>query len=207
MRSLIVGLGLLASTPAFAGGFGLLVNGGVHTERVYFYENAIRDADGELVALEDPGEYPQFEQVQTLSNLGLGGEVILGDRDDRFIGTFQFYWMQDAAQRDPSSASTNKDSVVAAWRETPRNIGMGMVGVSWGAIGKDKVTFGPTAHVGSGFLTTDHTEFLAVDAGPTVNVRVARSLLLHADALYMARFRKGWSQGGMLAIGARYMFD
>ena len=71
----------------------------------------------------------------------------------------------------------------------------------------DNFQLGVSAHVGSGFLTQDRTEFLIAQIGPTVNYRFARQAVVFADLQYAARFRKEFSQGALFSVGARYMFD
>ena len=208
MRTLISALCLLLASNAYAGGFGLLFNGGVHTERVFYYSSH-QYGEGEPVAYESPSDYEQYEMIQTLPNLGTGLELVLGDRDDRVVGTFRFFYAMDAAQMNPADeAEIQKVHVVAAHRENSRHMGIGMVGINWGFIGQPSgLMAGATAHVGSGFLTTDHTEFLTWDIGPTVMYKVARSVQIHADALYQGRFRKGYSHGFTGYAGVRYLFD
>ncbi len=209
MRTLVSALGLMLATNAYAGGFGLLFNGGVHTERVFYYSSH-QYGEGEPVPFESPNDYEQYEVVQTLPNMGTGLELILGDRDDRVVGTFRFFYQQDAAQLNPADVTEEIRSVhvVANHRDTPRHTGIGMVGINWGFLGNpSNFMAGATAHVGSGFLTTDHTEFLTWDIGPTAMYKVARSVQLHADALYQGRFRKGVSHGFTGYIGVRYLFD
>ncbi|MFT4623565.1 MAG: hypothetical protein ACI8PZ_002221 [Myxococcota bacterium] len=209
MRTLVPILGLLLAPSAHAGGFGLLLNGGAHTEKVYYYSSHLY-GQGEPVPFESPGDYEQYEMVQTLSNIGGGLELILGDRDDRVVGTFRFFYQQDGAQLNPADATTEiqKVHVVANVRETPRHVGIGMVGIDWGFVGDpSKFMFGATGHVGSGFLTTDHTEFLTWDIGPMVSYKLSRAVQMHADVVYQGRFRKGYSHGATGYLGIRYMFD
>ena len=195
---------LFFATNAFAGGTGIVLTGGAHTETVAFYSNS---DDAGLI--EDWKDYPQYKMVQTLPNMGGGIEFILGDRDDRFIGVFRGYYLQDAAQQDPrDSGVVPADQVVGEYRSTPRNLGLAQIGINYGFLGNtDGFLFGATAHVGSGFLTSDHTEFLTADAGITASYRLNRQMIAFAEAVYTVRVRKGFSNGANGYLGLRYMFD
>ncbi len=199
-------LGLVLSSPALAGGIGATFTGGARTERVFFYSNA--DEDGEL--LQEESDFEQFQMQQTLPHLGAGIEFILGDRDDKIVGVTRLYYLVDAPQIDPAEITTQVDSdfVVANIRDEPRNLGYGMVGLSWGIIGDpSNFMFNAVGHVGSAFLTFDRTEHLSFDIGPGVSYKVARQVVVFGDLVYQARFRKEWSHSGNLFVGARYMFD
>lgn len=211
MRFLAAALALSLATPASAGGLGILATGGAHTERLWYHTNYAYGADG-AVELDNPSDYPKYEMSQTLPHFGGGFELVLGDRDDRFLGTFRGYYLMDAPQGDPAELTeepnVKKEHVVAAYRDTPRHLGMGTVGLSWGFVDiTDSMRFGISAHVGSGFLTNDHTEFLAFDAGPMVTIRASKTMMLFADLPYQFRWRKGSSHSINAFVGARYMFD
>jgi hypothetical protein len=200
-------LGLMASTPAFAGGVGLALTGGAHTEQVYLYSDHTENGD---VEFEDINDYEQFQMSQTLPHYGGGLEFILGDRDDKIVGVTRLYYLRDAPQLDPAQVTeqVNPDFVVANVRDEARHIGYGMVGLSWGIIGDPSgFMFNAVGHVGSAFLTVDHTEHLALDIGPGVTYKVARQVVLFGDVAYQARFRKEWSHSANVFVGARYMFD
>ncbi len=217
----------VAPATAWAGGIGVMAMGGTHTDRLWFHSNVLSD-EGEAVLLENPNEFPKYEVVETRPNTGLGLELIMGDRDDRILGSFRFFYMIDAAQIDPiditdevsgkklcdklgadAPEGCDADTVlIRAFREDPRKIGMGMVGLSWGVIGNpDSFQLGLVGHIGSGFLTNDHTEFLAVNIGPGVTYKFARQMQAFADAGYMMRYRRGFSHGTHLTGGVRYLFD
>jgi hypothetical protein len=206
MRRTLTALTLFVAGPAQAGGIGILATGGAHTERVYFYSNA----DDEGNPYSDIDDYDQYQLTQTLPSAGAGLNLILGDRDDRIVGDCRFYWLMDSPQTDPATLtqSVEPETVVAAFREKPRHLGLGMVGLSWGIIG-DPANFQLNAvgHVGSAFITLDHTEFLAFDIGPGVSLRATRQVQLFADVLYQGRFRKGFTHSVNGFVGARYLFD
>ena len=210
MRFALAALGLLLATPAQAGGIGLLLTGGAHTEKLWYHTDHAYGG-GASVQLDDPREFPKYEVNQTLPHFGGGFELILGDRDDRFLGTFRGYYLNDAAQQDPANSAENpvkKEHIVAAWRDQNKHIGMGLVGLSWGFVDiGSNARFGVSAHLGSGFLTNDHTEFLAVDIGPMISVRASKTLMVYGDIPYQLRWRKGSSHSVNAFAGVRYMFD
>lgn len=211
MRFAVAALGLSLALPAQAGGLGLVATGGAHTERLWYHTNYAYGG-GEAVELDDPREYPKYEMTQTLPHFGGGFELVLGDRDDRFLGTFRAYYLQDAPQKDPAELTTEENvktaHVVAAYRDSSRHLGVGMIGLTWGFVDiGSTMRFGVTAHVGSGFLTNDHTEFLAVDVGPTLTWRASKTVSAFADIPYQFRWRKGASHSVNGFVGVRYMFD
>jgi len=209
MRFALPVLALMLSVPAQAGGLGVLFTGGTHTEKLWFHSNVATSDAGETVLLSNPDDFEKFETTQTLGHGGGGLELILGDRDDKILGSFRFYYMMDAPQKDPTpDTDLAPENVIAAYRSEARHVGMGMVGLSWGIIGQpDGFQLGASGHVGSGFLTNDHTEFLAVDLGPMMTYQLNRQLQLFTDIGWQARFRKGWSHGVNGALGIRYLID
>lgn len=211
MRFALASLALFLAAPASAGGIGLVATGGTHSEKLWYHSNYAIAETG-AVEIEDPREYPKYEMSQMLMHAGGGFELVLGDRDDRFLGTFRGYYLMDAPQKDPAQLTDEKDLkpeyVVAAYREDARHIGVGVVGLSWGFVDiSDAVRFGVSAHVGSGFLTDDHTEFLAIDAGPMITIRASKTIMAFADVPWQFRWRKGASHSVNAFAGVRYMFD
>ncbi|MCA9566368.1 MAG: hypothetical protein KC656_00940 [Myxococcales bacterium] len=217
MRTLVLSAALLASTPALAGGFGLVGHGGFHTEKVFFYSST-DPASG--VSISEPLAYPQFGSVQAIPQFGSGVEFILGDRDDRIIGVFRGFWNVDLPQGTPcdggcdvsgadgGSYAIPATSVVAVQRTAARHVGMATMGLSWNFFGDtDKFAFGASAHLGSGVLTSDHNEFFQGTIGPTASLRLNKALFVFGDVHYLARFRKVWSHGTQITVGARYLFD
>jgi len=205
---------VLLSDPAEAGGLGVVATGGAHTEEVFYYSS--RSPDG--APYSDIQDYDQYEMVQTLPNLGAGLELLLGDRDDRIIGLFRFYYNMDSAQKDPAALDSAKrgdetspvasDDVVANVRDTARHIGIGSVGLSWGFLGEpDGFQFGGIGQIGAGLVTSDHTEFLLVGLGPMITYKVARQAQLFADVQYEVRIRDDLQHSVAGFAGARYMFD
>jgi hypothetical protein len=197
---------LLLSTPAEAGGLGVLATGGVHSEPVYYYSS--RSPSGEPYT--DINDYDQFKMQQMLANLGGGLELVLGDRDDRILGLCRFYYNADAAQTDPAEKTTevDPDDVVANVRDTVRHVGIGTVGLSWGILGEpDGFQLAAIGQVGAGLVTVDHTEFLLVGIGPGVTYKVSRQVQLFGDVDYQMRFRHTLQHSVTAFAGARYLFD
>lgn len=188
---------LLIATPAFAGGIGIVGGAGMRTEPVYWY------LDGEA--------NDQYEQRQWITQGGGGIEVVLGDRDDRFMGFFRGYYWQEGPETDPALLTTipeGDQEVVANWRTDPRNVGMFTVGIQYAPIGNPQGVSGLiVADIGSGFLTVDHTEFLQVEGGIGAQWMMVRGLQSFVNVVYTARWRKGFRQGPHAYAGIRYLFD
>lgn len=197
MRILAALLASLAfSSPALAGGLGLLGTFGLHGEKVYYY-----DADD---------DFQQYSLNQTIPNYGGGLELILGDRDDRIMGTLRAYWMQDGPQKAPNTVAgiVNPAGATFAHRSTAANVGMASVGLQWGIIGSpDLFQLNAVGGVGSGFLTVDHTEFLFFEGGIGAHYQFARSMQVFGNVLYSGRWRKGYEHGPIAYAGVRYLFD
>jgi hypothetical protein len=206
MRMVAMALSLLLSGSAYAGGFGVLGTGGIHTERVYYYSNV--DEDGNLY--KDIGDYDQFNMDQILIQSGAGLNLMLGDRDDKITGDARFFWMMDAAPTDPAQidSAVPDENVVADIRDAPKHVGIMMLGLSWGVVGNPaKAQLAVVGHVGSAFITLDHTEFLLVGLGPGFNVRLARQAQLFGDVTYQLRYRKDFQHSAAGTLGVRYLFD
>lgn len=184
-----LGASLLAA-PAYAGGIGIVGTVGAQTDRVYWY-----DAD----------DLEQHHVNNMLLNYGTGIEVVLGDRDDRIIGVMRGYWMQDAPQQNPAQG---KDDRVANVRDNPRNVGMAIFGLQWGFLGSpDAFQLYANTGLGSGFLTTDHSEFVAGALGVGAQYRLSPNLAVLGDIDYTMRYRKSFSHGAATYVSLRYLFD
>src|SRR5262245_38667067 len=105
----LVALGLALAPAAHAGGIGLVGTGGFQTDHVYFYDAS--------------DDYAQYEQTQTLADFGGGVEIVLGDKDDKIIGIFRGYYLQDSPEKDPATITTlvDADNVVATVRTDPKS--------------------------------------------------------------------------------------
>jgi hypothetical protein len=188
---------VLASTAAHAGGIGIVATGGAYQDRVYYYDQADNDA--------------QYQQSQLIGMGGTGIELMLGDRDDRIVGLARTFWSFETPQHDPSenpADGVNAGAIQSAWREETRHVGVFAVGLQAGLIGNpDEAML--TAHglLGSGFLTTDHTEYVYGELGAGGTVRITRTLEAYANLSAHLRFRK-WARGGAAgAAGVRVLFD
>ena len=204
--ALLLAAATLTSAPAHAGGIGILGHGGIHTEKVYYYSNVSEGGS----AIDDPKNYRQFKQSQILPQFGGGLEFILGDRDDKIIGVFRAAYNMDAAQKDPADSAKNvaSESVVADYRAKANHVGIASMGLNWGIVGKtDGLIVGFSAHVGSGFLTSNHDEYFQAMIGPSMNYRLARQATLFVDLQYLMRVRKDINHGAHGVAGVRYMFD
>lgn len=196
MRLPVCALALALASPAFAGGVGILGTAGAFTETVYFYDSST--------------DYTQYKQSQTLTDYGSGLEFVLGDRDDKITGMFRLYWLHDSPEKDPAELTGLVDpaNVVANVREDPRNIGMASFGVQWGIIGSpDTFMVNALTSIGTGFITSDHTEFVSAQLGGGVTYRVARDAQLFGEVVYVPRYRKGLEHGASAFAGARWLFD
>ena len=210
MRAAVSLFTLALSSPALAGGVGVMLTGGFHTQDVYFYSDAQDFGAGASYA--SAQDYEQYKATQYLGNTGAGFEIVLGDRDSRFQGIFRGYWLMDTAEQDPSAALGLTDEeqthVIATWRDDLRHTGVGTVGLQWMPVGDTSgFTFGAAIHIGAGFLTTDHTEYLLAQLGPVINYRFARNMVFWVDVNATLRFRKVASGGVSGNAGIRFLFD
>lgn len=198
MRKLACALtGLILSSNALAGGVGLLATGGAYGDRIYFYDGS-----------EDPPV--QYRMGQTLGVMGGGVELLLGNKDDRFIGTFKGYGVAVTPEKDPAehAQSVSRSDVIAAPREEWAMIGMGTVGFQAGIVGDPRgARLVASFDIGSGFLTRDHAEFFYGAAGVGGTIALPMQMQVYALAQYNVRYRKYFRHGGQATVGVRYMFD
>ena len=194
--ALFVATALMMSAPALAGGVGLIGAGGIHTEKVWFYDRA--------------DDYRQYQLNQVRPSYGAGLEVTLGDRDDRVLGFFRAYWLQDSPQLDPAdlTATVDPDNVEGPFRDTARNLGVGVVGTQVGLLGDPEGfqllgIFG----IGASFLTTDHTEFLLTELGVGGSYGITPAVQAYVNAGFTMRYQKRFSYGAHWYAGVRYLFD
>lgn len=189
-------LALVASSDAWAGGIGIFGTGGIRTQQTYYYQNG------------DP--LRQFELTQWILGGGAGFEVILGDKDDRLTGVFRGFWIREAAEVHPADLNTDIPSgeVTASVRDTARDVGVAMAGLSWAYWG-DPEGFALTGQVmmGSGFLTKDHTEYFQAEIGPGISWEFAKDFRLYVEPNYQLRYRKGFQHGVSMYAGVRFLFD
>lgn len=189
--TLVALIGLTASAPAFAGGIGLLGTGGMHGDRVYGYtENEAGDLKQEA------------PETQLNANYGGGMELTLGDRDNRIVGIFRFFYLQDGPQSAP------KVGEVYAVRTTARDIGMFTGGLQWGVVGDPtRAQFTVVSLIGSGFLTRDFTEFAQAEVGVGGTFNPNRHVQVFAEATGGIRYRKRVQPTFNATAGVRYLFD
>lgn len=184
-------LALLAPASARAGGFGILTTAGSHGDRVYGY------------SLDAAGDYQQeTPEDQQNANFGGGFEVILGDKDNRILGIFRGYYLQDAAQRPPAEGE------VSVVRETSRDIGVITAGLQWGIIGDPTgLQLVAVANLGSGVFTTDFSEYLLGEAGVGGTWMTGRRIQVAATLTGGSRYRKRFYPTANAYVGVRYLFD
>lgn len=187
----LLGAAVLGATPAHAGGIGIMAIAGGHSDRVDSYNY---DADADT--------YSQFTESQLNSNYGTGLELVLGDKDNKILGVFRAYYLSDSPQKAPAEGS------IYAIREDSRPIGVINAGLQWGIVGQpDTFQMVIVSTLGSGFLTTDQTEFLTGDVGVGATFMVARKMQLAASVTGGARYRKLFYPTVSGSLGVRYLFD
>jgi hypothetical protein len=186
----------LAPAPAWAGGFGLLLNGGAHDDRVYGYTE------------EANGDYTQDPSAQFNANLGAGLEVVLGDRDNKVLGLFRGYYLQDVPQ-------TPVEGDLSPVREVPRDIGVVTAGLQWGVLGDPGALQGViVSTLGAGLFTCsrgaqcdDLTEFILAEAGVGGTWMVERRVQVAASVTGGIRYRNRVLPTANAYLGVRYLFD
>jgi len=189
--ALLALLGLTAASPAYAGGIGVLGTGGLHGDRVYGYSAN----DAGTLKQDDP-------ETQLNGNYGGGLELTLGDRDNRIVGVFRFFYLQDAAQSAP------KVGEVYAVRESTRDLGMFTGGLQWGLVGDPtRMQLTAVTLLGSGFLTGDFTEFALAEGGIGGTFNPNRHMQVFAEVTGGIRYRKRVEPTFNGTAGVRYLFD
>ncbi|MFT5585074.1 MAG: hypothetical protein ACI9VR_002662 [Cognaticolwellia sp.] len=206
MRALttLIGASLLAgaalvSTPALAGGVGLIGGGGMGTTPIYAYED---------------GNSNPYIINQLRPRTGFGAQVVLGDRDDRFVGVGRFYWQAqlpqtDVGVEDAAAAQGAEGPVQYAINTDTINVGIGTAGIQWGIWGDRTggLAINALTCIGAGIMTADAREFLVLELGPGVQYSLNKRVQVNAEILYQARYRKGFDHAVTGTVGARYLFD
>jgi len=181
---------MLFPVSGYAGGLGLVTTGGLHQERVYYYD----------------AEENQFEVNQFRPNAGTGIEAILGDVDDRIIGVARGFWLLDAPPVAPSDPDV--PDATFAIPSSAEHQGVFTVGVQWGVYG-DPV--GLLVHIdgniGGGILTRDNLEYVLAEAGGGAQYQFGEHVQVFGEALAMLRYRKNPYPGMNVYAGVRYIFD
>ncbi len=197
MRSLVLSALLLVPASAFAGGFGLLVDGGFHADQVYSYTKEANDS----YTRNDP-------ETQFNTHGGVGFEVVLGDRDNAVLGVFSGTYVVDAPQRTPEADASDTDNVVSNVRTSSRAIGEASAGLQWGVLGEpDGKQVTVLTNVGSGLFTTDLTEYVKADVGVGGTWMLSSELQLQGSVNGGFRYRKAFYPTVEMAVGVRYLFD
>jgi len=187
-------LAAISSSPARAGGIGVVATGGMHTDRAYYYNR-----DGQ-----------QGIDNQTQPQAGLGVEGLLGDRDDKILGLMRVYWLRDAPPDTPDTQGV-EDPVYPDYESLgPRDTAVAEIGVQWGLLGDPAgMQLTLTTLVGTGFYTSDSaaTEFFLGDVGIGGTYAIAEAVQLYANIGMNVRHRKIVSYGPAAYAGIRYLFD
>lgn len=195
MRSLpsaLTILGLLVSTPALAGGIGVIGGGGIHSDRAYYYTQ----------------ELEQGIDTQQRPNYAWGMEAALGDKDDRTQGLMRVYVNTDLPVNDPDTGDIEDPIFPPASAEPAQQSGVMMLGVQWGVLGDpDGIQLVLNSLLGSGFATKNNLEYLQAELGAGVTYAVTDSLVLTGSVAGAARFRKHFSSTENVYLGVRFMFD
>jgi hypothetical protein len=181
----------LWSTPALAGGIGLVGVGGVHSDRVdsYSYDDALQDYVQENPEHQFNGDY------------GGGVEVVLGDKDNKVLGIFRGYYLGDAPQSKPEKGDT------FAIRTEVRPIATLSAGLQWGIVGDaSKLQLVVTSTIGSG-ITSDFSDFAMAELGVGGTWMAARKVQVSATIGAGTRYRKIFYPTVNGYAGVRYLFD
>jgi len=192
LRNTLIASAWCASSAAYAGALGLQTSAGLHQERAYFYSQS--------------GE--QGLDSQTRPNIGVGLETLVGDKDEKIQGVLKISWVQDSAPKEPDTGGVSNAVYPAAHEQDARNVGVLGLGIQWGILGDPSGTqLNVTSLVGSGFLTTDNTEFVLLEAGVGGTHNLSETVQLAATLAGTMRYRKHMSFGPNAYVGVRYLFD
>ncbi len=192
LRNLLIVPAMVTSSVSFAGAIGLQTSAGLHQDRAYFYSQS--------------GE--QGLDNQSRPNYGVGFETLLGDKDEKVQGVLKISLIQDAPLKEPDTGDTQNAVYPAAHEEKARSVGVLGLGIQWGVLGDPSGTqMNITSVVGSGFLTTDNTEFVLLEAGVGGTHNLSETLQLAGTLAATMRYRKGASFGPNAYLGIRYLFD
>lgn len=186
-----------ASAPAYAGGIGVIGSGGIQSAKAYYYN----------------GEGEQGVDTQFRPSTSVGGEALLGDPDDKFIGVVRLYGTWNAPVQNPEVAGacdgTTNDYVCPNYDDlTTDPVGAMTVGVQWGLLGDPRgFEFGISAMLGSAFATPDNLEYFIGEPGAYVSYTMADQYQLYANVNASVRYRKTFNVGANSYVGFRYLFD
>jgi hypothetical protein len=182
----------LASTPARAGGIGVIGTGGMTTTRAYYY-----NAEG-----------AQGVDHQTRPQAGFGMEGLLGDRDDKILGVLRLYWLRETPPETPDTQGVSNAIHPDYDALDPRDVGIAQIGIQWGLLGDPNgVQLVLNTLAGTGFLTEDSTEFGLAEAGVGGTWAANESVQVFASVADTLRMRKIVDYGPAAYAGVRYLFD
>ena len=193
---------LFLAAPAFAGGIGLSVLGGNHSENVWFYD----------------GAGTQYLEVQQRPTWGFGMEAILGDKDYKLLGVMRFSYVSEAppttnvdlppAYEERLDSEGNDLGPEVPVRTDNNEIGEISAGLIWGIWGDPTgLQANVLTSLGAGALTGDSTEYVLFEVAPGLQYTLDDRVQLHVSAGYQARWRKGLAHGPRAMAGVRYLFD
>jgi hypothetical protein len=179
------------SSTAAAGGLGLIYQAGLHQERAYSYKGKQQAID-----------------IQSKPNSGPGLEALIGDRNDKIQGLLRMSWVAETQANNPDTKGD--ESIVHPDYDSleARQIGVLGLGLQWGVLGdpSDKQIVVNTM-IGSGFITTDNTEFVIMELGAGGTYNFTENLQAVANLSGHVRARKHFSYGPTMHMGLRYLFD
>ena len=192
LRIALASIGLSLGFNAHAGAIGLTTSAGMHEERAYYYNQ----------------DSQQGLDKQLRPNYGIGIEAMVGDKDEKVQGILRMNWLVDSPPTEPDTGNVENATFPPAHEQDPRNVGTLGLGVQWGVLGDPTGTqLNVGAVVGTGFITTDNTEFLMVETGVGATHNLTSTLQASANLMGTMRFRKHMSFGPNVYAGIRYLFD
>jgi hypothetical protein len=192
LRNVLVGLAFCANSVAYAGALGLQTSAGLHQERAYFYSQS--------------GE--QGLDNQTRPNFGIGIETLVGDKDEKVQGILKLSFVRDAVPKKPDTGDIKGAVYPMTHLEEPSDTGVLGLGIQWGLLGDPTGTqLTLTSIVGSGFLTTDNTEYVMLETGVGGTHNLNETVQLMGTIAGTIRYRKHMTVGPNAYVGIRYIFD
>lgn len=195
MRTLpaLVALAALLPATANAGGIGLIANGGAHGTQAYYYNRNLQ----------------QGIDNQQRPNFGGGGEVIIGDKDDRVIGLMRMYGNVDFNPTEPTLEGVSASSATfPTYEEATRADLVATMGIQWGLLGEpDGKQLILTTLFGSAFATVDNLEYAIGEVGVGGTMMLNDNFQAFATLNGNVRYRKRISGEGGAYVGVRFMFD
>jgi|GEM_PF-2246169 len=204
------------SPAAMAGGVGLNIIGGTHSQSVYLFDS----------------QNEKFEVTQHQPAVGLGLEVLLGDRDDDLQGVMKFSWISNSPANHEGistpegfTGEVNEQTQMSGRfscdeEGNPQeflndfqacgleNVATASAGLQWRVWGdSDALMATVTPSIGAAVMTADSWEYLQVEVAPGIQYAFSDELFFQAEVAAQLRFRKSGSFGVTSYTGFRYMFD